>query len=69
MLSCLSQTLERVAQEVGGAQVGMVFLDHCKPCLLPDLRRMEVLGLVAPGTVVVADNVIYPGAPGMGRRG
>jgi predicted O-methyltransferase YrrM len=40
-----------------------VFLDHCKPCLLPDTLRMEELGIIRAGTVVIADNVVYPGAP------
>lgn len=42
----------------------MIFLDHCKECYLPDLVAMEEAGLVGTGTVVVADNVVYPGAPG-----
>ena len=33
-------------------------------CYAPDLARFEREGLVAKGTVVVADNVKYPGAPG-----
>ena len=40
-----------------------VFLDHCKPCYLPDLQAMEDTGLIGKGTTVVADNVLYPGAP------
>ena len=32
--------------------------------LRADLERMEAAGLVAKGTVVVADNVVFPGAPG-----
>ena len=51
-----------VAKELGRAD--LVFLDHCKECYAPDLRRLEGAGLVAKGTVVVADNVVYPGAPG-----
>jgi predicted O-methyltransferase YrrM len=39
-----------------------MFLDHCKDCYLPDLRAAERLGLVTAGTVVMADNVVYPGA-------
>jgi hypothetical protein len=31
-------------------------------CYLPDLKQLEALQLVQPGTVVAADNVIYPGA-------
>ena len=30
---------------------------------LSDLRALEAAGLVRPGTVLVADNVIFPGAP------
>jgi len=41
-----------------------VFLDHCKECYLPDLQSLEQLGLIRRGTTVMADNVIYPGAPG-----
>jgi len=33
-------------------------------CYLPDLKSMESLGMLHKGTVVVADNVVYPGAPG-----
>jgi hypothetical protein len=32
-----------------------------KPCYLPDLLAAEALGLVGHGTVVAADNVVYPG--------
>ncbi|KAL4443450.1 hypothetical protein ABPG75_011187 [Micractinium tetrahymenae] len=58
--------LPRLRQLAGlgsGAAAGFVFLDHCKPCYLPDLVTMEQLGLVAPGTLVLADNVLVPGAP------
>lgn len=41
-----------------------VFLDHCKDCYLPDLQALEGLGLIRRGTTVMADNVMYPGAPG-----
>jgi predicted O-methyltransferase YrrM len=51
-----------VAKAIGRAD--LVFLDHCKECYAPDLERMEAAGLVAKGTVVVADNVVFPGAPG-----
>lgn len=59
---------ERIPDVVGligaGTPADMIFLDHCKECYLPDLRAMEEAGLVGAGTVVVADNVVYPGAPG-----
>ena len=41
----------------------MLFIDHFEQYYLPDLRISESLGLVQPGTIVVADNIISPGAP------
>jgi catechol O-methyltransferase len=35
----------------------LVFLDHWKDLYLKDLQLMETHGLIAPGSVVVADNV------------
>ncbi|KAI3428022.1 hypothetical protein D9Q98_006408 [Chlorella vulgaris] len=55
--------LRELAGTAAGLAAGLVFLDHCKPCYLPDLISMERLGLVQAGTVVVADNVLVPGAP------
>ena len=43
-----------------GTPADMIFMDHCKECYLPDLKLMEQAGLVGVGTVVVADNVVYP---------
>mmetsp|Transcript_5807 Transcript_5807/g.12821 ORF Transcript_5807/g.12821 Transcript_5807/m.12821 type:complete len:147 (+) Transcript_5807:1-441(+) len=40
-----------------------VFIDHYKPCYLPDLRLLEKAGLLRVGTRVIGDNIIYPGAP------
>ena len=39
------------------------FFDHVKDAYVHDLQLGEELGLFPKGTVVVADNVIYPGAP------
>ena len=41
----------------------LLFLDHWKDLYLPDLKLCEEHGLIAPGTVIAADNVIFPGAP------
>ncbi|XP_006890570.1 PREDICTED: catechol O-methyltransferase [Elephantulus edwardii] len=41
----------------------MVFLDHWKDRYLPDTILLEECGLLQKGTVLLADNVIYPGAP------
>ena len=40
-----------------------VFLDHDKSCLLPDTRTLESQGYLAESATLVADNVIFPGAP------
>ncbi|XP_004695030.1 PREDICTED: catechol O-methyltransferase [Condylura cristata] len=41
----------------------MVFLDHWKEQYLPDMLLLEECGLLRKGTVLLADNVIFPGAP------
>lgn len=35
----------------------------CPQCYLPDLLSLEQLGLVGAGSLVLADNVLVPGAP------
>lgn len=40
-----------------------IFIDHWKDMYVPDLRVLESLNLIAPGTLLVADNIITPGAP------
>lgn len=47
-----------------GAGVDVLFLDHAKERYLSDLKLYEDANVVVRGTTVVADNVIYPGAPG-----
>ena len=43
--------------------IDMMFLDHYKPAYTTDLKLCEHLGLITPGTVLAADNVIKPGNP------
>ena len=43
--------------------VDMIMLDHWKAFYVADLKRMEETGLMRKGTVVVADNILWPGAP------
>jgi catechol O-methyltransferase len=40
-----------------------VFIDHDKTAYLPDLQRIVSERWLHPGSVVVADNVKFPGAP------
>ncbi|KAL4874389.1 S-adenosyl-L-methionine-dependent methyltransferase [Aspergillus karnatakaensis] len=44
--------------------VEMLFIDHYKPAYTLDLKLCEQLGKIIPGrSVIVADNVIFPGNP------
>ena len=40
-----------------------VFIDHDKAAYLPDLQSILDRGWLQPGSIVVADNVKWPGAP------
>jgi catechol O-methyltransferase len=58
-------TLDLLTREHGFADGGvdLVFLDHAKERYLPDLQLLLERGFLHPGTVVVADNIRFPGAP------
>jgi catechol O-methyltransferase len=58
-------TIERLRSEFGfeDGAVDFVFVDHDKAAYLPDLERMLSERWLHPGSVVVADNVKFPGAP------
>jgi len=47
----------------GPGSVDLVFIDHDKKAYLPDLQLILQQGWLHPGSVVVADNVRFPGAP------
>ncbi|KAK8095011.1 O-methyltransferase [Apiospora hydei] len=44
-------------------RIDLLFLDHYKPLYTEDLKLCEELGLVGPGSVYAADNVVKPGNP------
>jgi catechol O-methyltransferase len=58
-------TLERLRSEFGvtDGALDFVFVDHDKKAYLPDLERIQRERWLHPGSVVVADNVKFPGAP------
>ena len=58
-------TVRRLREEHGFADgsLDFAFIDHDKDVYLPDLLRIEAEGWLHPGSVVVADNVKFPGAP------
>ncbi|CAF1296473.1 unnamed protein product [Adineta steineri] len=41
----------------------LIFIDHSKDLYLRDFKMLEDAGLIKSGTMIIADNVIYPGAP------
>ncbi|KIH92385.1 hypothetical protein SPBR_03071 [Sporothrix brasiliensis 5110] len=43
--------------------VDVVFIDHWEPRYKPDLQLCESLGVLRVGSLIVADNTDYPGAP------
>jgi len=58
-----SDSFTRLNKEGVLTHIDLLFLDHIKPLYGPDLRLAEELGMVGKGTVLCADNVIYPGNP------
>ena len=44
-------------------QIDFIFMDHDKETYLYDLKILENLNLLAPMCTIVADNVVFPGAP------
>eukprot|EP00897_Mesotaenium_endlicherianum_P010301 jgi/Mesen1/929/ME000118S00106 len=50
-------------KERGVTSLDFVFIDHHKDHYLSDLLALKESGLLKKGTVIVADNVLFPGAP------
>jgi catechol O-methyltransferase len=59
------ETMARLEAEhgYGDGALDFVFIDHDKRVYLTDLERVLSRGWLHPGSVVVADNVKFPGAP------
>ena len=59
------RTLDALTNEYGFASdaLDFVFLDHDKDSYLNDLQSILDRGWLHPGSIVVADNVGFPGAP------
>ena len=59
------RTLGVLASQQGFTEgaLDFVFLDHDKDAYLPDLQSIVERGWLRPGSIVVADNVKFPGAP------
>jgi catechol O-methyltransferase len=59
------KTLAHLKDACGFApgSVGFVFVDHAKEVYLADLQRILAAGWLKSGSVVLADNIRFPGAP------
>ncbi|PWY87554.1 S-adenosyl-L-methionine-dependent methyltransferase [Aspergillus heteromorphus CBS 117.55] len=58
-----ADSLTRLNAEGKLSDVDFLFLDHVEELYLDDLQVAEELGLLHPRALVVADNVVRPGAP------
>lgn len=54
-------SLERLHREKHLSHIDMLFIDHIE--FERDIKLCERLELVSPGTLVTADNCVYPGQP------
>ncbi|XP_071393729.1 catechol O-methyltransferase A-like [Centroberyx affinis] len=55
--------IPKMADMFGIQTFDFVFLDHWKDRYLPDIKLLEECGLLASGSVLLADNVLCPGTP------
>lgn len=55
--------LPRLMASHGEGCVDLLFIDHWKQLYLPHMRATEASKLLHRGSVIVADNIIFPGAP------
>ncbi|KAL6459273.1 hypothetical protein MHYP_G00327450 [Metynnis hypsauchen] len=55
--------IPKMKERFGITSLDFIFLDHWKERYVPDTKLLEECGLLRKGTVLLADNVICPGAP------
>ncbi|KAJ1120539.1 hypothetical protein NDU88_008704 [Pleurodeles waltl] len=57
------EVIPQLKEKHGVQKLDFVFMDHWKRFYLRDLQLLEEHDLLQEGTVILADNVIFPGAP------
>ncbi|MEQ2288390.1 hypothetical protein AMECASPLE_022081 [Ameca splendens] len=57
------EVIPRLRSDYNLERLDFVFMDHWKKCYLPDLQALEGYGLMGKGSMILADNVLFPGAP------
>ncbi|KAM3878386.1 catechol O-methyltransferase B [Diretmus argenteus] len=55
--------IPKMKEHFGVKTFDLVFVDHWKDRYLPDTKLLEECGLLRKGSILLADNVICPGAP------
>ncbi|XP_035682402.1 catechol O-methyltransferase-like [Branchiostoma floridae] len=58
-----SQVIPQLKKKYGTMKVDFVFLDHVESLYTTDLKLLERHDLLSTGSVILADNVLHPGAP------
>ncbi|CAJ0966391.1 unnamed protein product [Ranitomeya imitator] len=58
-----NDVIAQLKDKHGVQKLDFIFMDHGKRCYLRDLQLLEEVGLLQEGSVVLADNVLFPGAP------
>ncbi|MCJ1462498.1 hypothetical protein MMC07_001100 [Pseudocyphellaria aurata] len=60
-----SESVTRLAAEgtLAKGSIDFMLIDHWSNLYIPDLQLCEHLGLLKKGSVVLADNILFPGAP------
>ncbi|KAJ5689032.1 hypothetical protein N7462_003424 [Penicillium macrosclerotiorum] len=56
-------SLDKLFKSGDVKKIELLFIDHYKPAYLTDVKLCEHHGMIAPGSVLAADNVLYPGNP------
>ncbi|KAJ0063414.1 hypothetical protein NL108_002734 [Boleophthalmus pectinirostris] len=63
IVSPSDEVIPRLRSDYGLERLDLVFMDHWKRSYLPDLQMLEGSGLLGKGSIILADNVLFPGAP------
>lgn len=63
MVGRSDQSLQKLYTSGQVKHIDLMFLDHYKPAYTTDVKLCEHYGMISPGSVLAADNVIRPGNP------
>lgn len=57
------ETLKQLKKDGKLDKIDLLFLDHAEELYVPDFKVCQALGLFKTGSIIIADNVVRPGAP------